>query len=312
MNPPAVSVIVAAYNATATLEDCIDSLRAQTLNNLEIIVADDCSTDGTAALADRIAQGEPRLRVVRCARNGGPAAARNAALDHARGDWVAIVDSDDTILPERLAAMIEAAGTAGTDIAFDDMYYIVPGDQAGGVRYLGDAYAGRGAAMETYIASHRRGGAAPNMGFLKPVIRRAALGAVRYDPGLKIGEDTMLVLRLMAQGAMACLVPRAMYRYHRHGGSISARQDAASIRAINDAYRAFLADPAALLSAESRRLLQLLVADNNRRIAGKDIADHVARGRLIAAGLPLMRQPGLIMATGRELASRLKQGWRRR
>lgn len=311
MNQPRVSVVVAAYNAARTLEACITSIQNQGLQDLEIIVADDCSTDDTAELAARLAATDPRVIVVRCARNGGPAAARNAALDRATGEWIAVVDSDDTILPSRFATLIAAGDMHHADIVFDDLVYITAGDQDNSRRYLGDAFAGMDASMETYVQSHRRTEPMPNMGFLKPMIRRATLGDQRYDTTLKIGEDAMLVLQLMARGAKACLVPEALYCYHRHAGSISAKQDAASIRAINAAYRGFVADDAASMSDESKRLLTLLIADNDARIAAKDLADEVGRFQLVRVATRLLARPALAKPMAREVASRFKQALRR-
>ena len=99
---PRVSVVVPAYNAEGTLGETLSSvLRGQEVD-LEVLVVDDGSTDGTAGVAD--AFGEP----VRCARvaNGGVASARNHALERARGELVAFCDADDRWLPGKLAAQV--------------------------------------------------------------------------------------------------------------------------------------------------------------------------------------------------------------
>ena len=101
---PDVSFVIAAYNAEPTLSRAIDSALAQRGVSVEVVVVDDCSTDGTLVLAR--AYTDPRVRVIALERNSGPGGARNAGLDAAQGRWVAVLDSDDTVRPERLAAMI--------------------------------------------------------------------------------------------------------------------------------------------------------------------------------------------------------------
>lgn len=101
---PAVSVIMAAYNGADLLPETLRSLEAQTFNDWELVVVDDCSTDGTFALL----QGwpDPRVRAFRSPANGGPVRARNLALEHARGRYVAGLDHDDLCRPDRLRRQI--------------------------------------------------------------------------------------------------------------------------------------------------------------------------------------------------------------
>lgn len=102
---PLVSVVMAAYNGAAFLRETIDSLRAQTMPDFEIVVVDDRSTDDTLAVLRAIP--DPRLRVIAAARNGGPAQARCLAMAHARGRFVAALDQDDLCHPERFARQLD-------------------------------------------------------------------------------------------------------------------------------------------------------------------------------------------------------------
>lgn len=97
-----VSIITPAYNAVRTLSETIESVQAQTFTDWEMIIVDDCSSDGTTALASRYATDDPRIRVIRRAENGGVAAARNQALGAATGRYMAFLDADDLWLPEKL------------------------------------------------------------------------------------------------------------------------------------------------------------------------------------------------------------------
>ena len=101
---PTVSVVMAAYNGAAYIRETIDSVLAQTMPDFEIVVADDCSKDDTLAVLATI--DDPRLRVVKAERNGGPAAARNLAMAHARGRFIAGLDQDDLCHPDRFARQI--------------------------------------------------------------------------------------------------------------------------------------------------------------------------------------------------------------
>jgi teichuronic acid biosynthesis glycosyltransferase TuaG len=104
--PGLVSVIMPAYNAVATIGRSIDSVLEQTRRDLELIVVDDCSTDSTAALVEDYVRADPRVRLFRQIPNAGVAAARNAGIEHAQGDYVAFLDSDDWWHPRKLELQI--------------------------------------------------------------------------------------------------------------------------------------------------------------------------------------------------------------
>ena len=131
---PRVSVIIPLYNRAHTIGRCLESVYRQSLDDLEIIVVDDASQDGGLGRLPRI---DPRVRVIRHAVNRGAAAARNTAIRAARGDYVALLDSDDEWLPEKLAvqvARLEALG-ASHEAAVSAFILI---DEPGGARRVID------------------------------------------------------------------------------------------------------------------------------------------------------------------------------
>ena len=103
---PLVSVIIPCYNSAAHITETINSVSAQTMGNFEILVVDDCSTDGSADVVKAIALDEPRLRFFQQETNQGVAKARNRALREAVGRYIAYLDSDDLWAPEKLERQI--------------------------------------------------------------------------------------------------------------------------------------------------------------------------------------------------------------
>lgn len=110
--PPRVSVVVPAHNAAATLARALDSLAQQTFGEWEAIVADDRSSDATAAIARDYASRDARVRLVASA-GAGASAARNTALAVALGEWVLFLDADDWIAPDMLEASLAALDASG-------------------------------------------------------------------------------------------------------------------------------------------------------------------------------------------------------
>jgi len=113
---PTVSVIIPVYNAAAYLSRCMDSVLGQTHGDLEVILVDDGSTDDSPALCDDYALRDPRVKVLHQA-NGGASAARNNGLDHATGELVAFVDSDDWIVLDAYAYLLDLMQQNDSDIA---------------------------------------------------------------------------------------------------------------------------------------------------------------------------------------------------
>lgn len=108
MTQPLVTVVICTYNGERYLEQTVKSVLAQTYINLEILIVDDGSTDGTPALVNTLAANHSRIRPFFRTNHGLPAA-RNFAFENAKGDWIAIIDQDDLCYPSRLARQIEVS-----------------------------------------------------------------------------------------------------------------------------------------------------------------------------------------------------------
>ena len=121
---PLVSVIMPTYNCGAYIADSIQSVIAQTVTDWELQIVDDCSTDDTPAIVEKLAAQEPRIHYDRLARNGGPAAARTEALRRASGKYIAFLDSDDQWAADKLEkqiAFMEKTGEKFSATAYDQI-----------------------------------------------------------------------------------------------------------------------------------------------------------------------------------------------
>lgn len=119
---PLVSVITPAYNAERFIKETIESVRAQTYENWEMIIVDDQSTDQTVEIVQGYEQMDERIRLVQLAENSGSAIARNTAMDHAKGRYFAFLDSDDRWLPEKLQKQLRFM--LENDLAFTYTKYV--------------------------------------------------------------------------------------------------------------------------------------------------------------------------------------------
>lgn len=113
-----VSIIMPAYNAEKTIEQAIDSVAGQTFLDWELLVMDDCSTDGTGRTALRYAARDERIRYIRNDRNLGVAESRNKGVLLASGQWIAFLDSDDVWETDKLELQMKLADETGARFVF--------------------------------------------------------------------------------------------------------------------------------------------------------------------------------------------------
>lgn len=234
-----VSVIIANHNGEKFIADAIRSACRQTLRNIEIIVSDDASTDGSVRIVESLIAGDDRIRLVRSDVNGGPAAARNRALDLARGEWISILDGDDLMHPTRLQSIIKEAEKSGADIAADDLLLFDSSRQASPQALFSGRWAKspQWVSPEEYVLTNNPYGRGPALGYLKPVIRSSVISQhkLRYDERLTIAEDYDFIFRLLMAGAKFRTLPQIGYFYRRHSGSVSHRLNSDALQRIADA-----------------------------------------------------------------------------
>ena len=206
---PTVSVVVCAYNAADTLDDCLTSLECLLYPEVEVILIDDGSSDGTADIAGR----HPSVRLIQV-ENGGLSAARNIGLAHATGEIVAYTDADVRVEPEWLTYLVEPffssniAGSGGPNV--------VPADDPWLAQCVARAPGGPSHVLfDDRVAEHVPG---CNMAFRRDVL--VALDG--FNPVFtKAGDDVDLCWRLQARGWKIGFAPCALV-WHHHRSSVRA------------------------------------------------------------------------------------------
>lgn len=211
MEAPSISVLMTAYNAAAYLEAAARSVLAQTHRDLELVVVDDGSTDATADILARLAEEDPRVRVITQANAGIPAAA-NAGLAACRGELVARMDADDLSAPRRLevqSAYLREHGLVCCGTWYDMI------DEGGRRLKTVQGPTDNGAIQKMLLEGH---GSICNP---SSMFRRAALLDLGgYSPDMAQAEDVDAFLRLGEVGQLGN-VPEALLSYRLHATSIS-------------------------------------------------------------------------------------------
>ena len=208
-----VSVVIPFYNGIKYLEDCVRSVQAQTLREIEIVLVDDGSTDGAGDLADRLAQEDARIRVLH-QQNQGPSASRNYGVNASRGDYIGFVDADDLIEPQMYEKLYDAAVSLSCDMVtctynsfretgliaitkplFPMYTRLSPAD----IRVEMPRLVCDGSLLFTwrrlYSASLVRG------------------KQIRYDPQMHIGEDAVFNMECLLRADGVAAIPDCLYHY---------------------------------------------------------------------------------------------------
>lgn len=304
--PPDVSFVIAAYNAEATLGRAIDSALRQRGMDVEVVVVDDCSTDGTVALAQSYADG--RVSVVALKANRGPGGARNVGLDAARGRWVAVLDSDDSVHPERLAAMISRAEQQQAQIAVDNIEVIRDNASVGEVMFPAGYLENIGEiSLADFILSNLVFESAFNFGYMKPIFLREYLNrhALRYDESLRIGEDYILLAGALAKGGRCVVEPAAGYAYHVREGSISRVLELHHVEAMQRADQRF--EAANALDEAARKAFTRRARSLKQAATFLSLVEHIKSRSPLKAMKTALGDPAAVRHLRMPIAVRLRR-----
>ena len=203
-----ISVIVAVYNIEAYLEKCVRSIRRQTYRNLQIILVDDGSTDGCAALCDRLAGEDPRIRVLH-KKNGGLSDARNAGSKLADGEYIAFVDGDDWIEETMYEGLLSAARAFGVPLAVCRYRKIYRGHTVDDSTGAAVVFEGQ-EALESFLREEDAV-CIQNAAWNK-LYRRELMGDLCFPKG-KYYEDIVYTTRLLAKASGTVYLDSAFYNY---------------------------------------------------------------------------------------------------
>jgi glycosyltransferase involved in cell wall biosynthesis len=212
-----VSVIIPAYNAQATLDDTLNSVRSQTHRNLEIVVVDDGSTDNTAIVAQRHSAVDARVRVIQQA-NAGVAAARNTGIAVTSGRFVAPIDADDLWAPFKIERQLQAAKYKDNVGLVYTWFTVI--DQDNRVLRHEDRANAEGLVLRELLLRNLVGNGSSAL-----MLRSAIEAAGLYDVGLRASgcegaEDFKMYLQIAEQYEFA-MVPDYLTAYRELSGNMS-------------------------------------------------------------------------------------------
>jgi cellulose synthase/poly-beta-1,6-N-acetylglucosamine synthase-like glycosyltransferase len=281
---PLVSVVIPAFNAEATIRETLESALAQTYRELEVVVVDDGSTDGTGTVVKEVMRCDPRVRMLRKS-NGGLSSARNSGIGQARGSMVAFVDADDLWNREKIAKQVQALQRRPQAGVVYCWFWPIDGNGRikDVVRYVSlaedDVYAAL--VLNNFIASGST-----------LLVRREVLGAVGgFDESLRHGcEDLDFCLRVAERFAFAVL-PEFLVGYRQRSDSMSH-----NVRLMEPAHERVIARvcerhpelPARLFRWSRARFAVHLARASFRSDKPLDALPFLAKA--------LLRDPGLILS----------------
>ena len=219
---PRVSVIIPSYRVADTLKKAVESVIDQTEKDLEIIIVDDASPDGTWNVACQLKAYDARIRIEKLTKNHGKSYVMNFATGLARGKWIAILDADDWFAPNRIERLIAAAEVCGVEMAADNLYFI---DKHADL-CAGTAFPCRGSQrlvdLDTFLKMSK-----PtenyDFGMLQPIFRADFIRehSIEYYEPARIAEDFYQLLCFFVVGGRAVVLDTPFYYYVQPFGTIS-------------------------------------------------------------------------------------------
>jgi glycosyltransferase involved in cell wall biosynthesis len=265
--PPVVSVIMAVRNCEQFLPEAIGSIIQQSERDWELIAVDDGSDDRSAAIVEEFARSDPRVRPVGLGAPVGVSAARNKAIELARGRLLAVMDADDVSLPDRFAREIEFLDSHPDHVGVGcEAEIIDPGGRVIGLK----GHPTDPATIERSLLAVREAVTHPSVMFRGSAIRQ--LGG--YRSPFSAADDFDLLLRLSEVGRLANL-PEVLFQYRFHLGSISVGRMEAQVRCALQA----------VIEAHQRRGLALPPEFDDRSedfVLASVVDGHVWRAQLLS------------------------------
>ena len=218
-----VSIIIPAYNTEQYIAKAISSALAQTLEDIEVIVVDDCSKDNTVEIVKGFT--DPRVKLLLNSQNMGAGGARNKAIQAAKGEWIAVLDSDDWYAPQRLEVLVGVAEQKNADFVADDSYLIEDGASNPWSTIIDESGVKVSSIQQfetaDFVLTDIEGRPGLRLGFTKPLFRREFLldNQIKYED-IRVTQDFWFDIRCLMHGAKFFLIPEPYYFYRARPGSL--------------------------------------------------------------------------------------------
>lgn len=209
MNIPRVSICVPVYNTVSYLPQCLDSLLSQTLKDIEILLVDDGSTDGSDLICDEYAKRDIRIHVFH-KENGGLASVRQYALEHASGEYFISCDSDDWVESTIYKEMYEKAKAEDADMVLCDFFYNYSDGRQVQANNIPTGCSQD--ALLRDVLTRRITGATWNKLVRTDIYRRYNLS---WEKGVNLGEDVFMFFKLLQYPLRVSILPKPFYHYRR-------------------------------------------------------------------------------------------------
>ena len=293
----AATILIAVMNGERTIEKAVISALSQTVKDIEVIVVDDGSSDSTSEILKRLESEDPRIKLVSHARNLGVSAARNTGLDLAQGEWVAILDADDSFELNRLERVMIAGESEDIDIVIDNLTLVEEGTGKREVAFPEEWFDNDCLDIERLLVYDTPGkhNYRP-IGFSKPVIRRSVIEAssLSYNTRFWLAEDFLFLAELLINGARARLINEPLYNYSVGStSSVSSKNGACQNILVNDEIRRKVA--IGVLEQSARRRLLGQLKDRKEAFKVQEVINTFKEAALLSALLPLLSvSPGYV------------------
>ena len=209
---PLVSIITPNYNCARFIAQTIESVLAQTYTNWEMLIVDDCSTDGSYEIAQKYAEKDSRIKVFRNEKDSGAAVSRNRAIEASSGEYVAFLDSDDLWLPEKLERQLKFMQENNCDFSFTEYEHIDEENKS--LHQIAN--------VTTHL-SYRKMLMHCWPGCLTVMYNQNVTGKI-YAEDIKKNNDHALFLRVLKKCNNAMGVKEVLAQYRIRKGSISSKK----------------------------------------------------------------------------------------
>ena len=223
---PVISIIVPVYNVEPYLRHCLDSIIGQTLSDLEIIIVDDGSTDGSSIICDEYAARDSRIKVLHKS-NAGQSSARNAGIDISTAPYIGFVDSDDYIADDMYELLYTNALTYNADVSMCGLYDCFEGQKPREIDHHELLSLSQEDAIRIVMEAKKTSVTPVNK-----LYKRGLFDSIRYPQG-KTSEDAFVIIDLLLQAHSIVLDTQQKYYYiHRSGSTTSSPYRSSDLYAI--------------------------------------------------------------------------------